>query len=124
MKAFLLLSIALVLGAATRDGAAQSERAAIITVDELIQAALQNNAELRAFAENHHAVTARIPQRSSLDDPQFNFEIEEAPRSEPFNASQWKFLNFGLTQRLPFPGKLAKAKQLAQIDAAHAHHEY
>jgi len=124
MKITLLAILSLLFLAGIEPSLAQPESAAIITVDELIRAALQNNPELRAFAANHDAANARIPQMSSLDDPHFNFEIEEAPRSDPFNASQWRFLNFGLTQTLPFPGKLARAKQLAQIDARHAHHDY
>ncbi|MGH7452355.1 MAG: TolC family protein, partial [bacterium] len=103
---------------------AQIRSSPTIMLDEIIQEALQNNPELRAFAANHDVTRARIPQMSSRDDPQFNVEIEEAPRSEPFNTSQWKFVNFGLTQMLPFPGKLAKAKRLAEIDAEHAHHDY
>ncbi|MEK7727902.1 MAG: TolC family protein [candidate division KSB1 bacterium] len=103
---------------------AQAGRDAALQLDELIQEALQNNPELRAFDANREAAQARIPQMSSLDDPRFDFEIEEAPRGAPFNTSQWKYVNFGLTQMLPFPGKLAKAKKLAEIDAQHAHHDY
>jgi outer membrane protein TolC len=103
---------------------AQNNSPATITLEELMQEALQNNPELRAFDANRDAAHARIPQMRSLDDPRFDVEIEEAPRSEPFNTSQWKYVNFGLTQMLPFPGKLGKAKKLAEIDAEHAHHDY
>ena len=103
---------------------AQNEQDRALVLDELIQATLQNNPELRAFAENHRAAQARIPQMSSLDDPMFNVEIEEAPRSAPFNTSQWRYLNFTFAQKLPFPGKLSKAKTLVEIDVEHAHHDY
>ena len=121
MKSFLLL---LIVFLSFTPLFSQNNSPAAITLDELIQEALQNNPELRAFDANRDAAHARIPQMSSLDDPMFNVEIEEAPRSEPFNTSQWKYVNFGLTQMLPFPGKLAKAKKLAEIDAEHAHHDY
>jgi outer membrane protein TolC len=102
----------------------QTNSPATITLDELIQEALQNNPELRAFDAGRQAAAARIPQMSSLDDPRFAVEIEEAPRSSPFKSAEWKFLNFGLSQMLPFPGKLAKARKIAEIDAEHAQHDY
>ena len=105
-------------------GLAQTNDNVFVTVDELIQEALKNNPEIRAFDANRNAAHARIPQMSALDNPQFNFEIMEAPRSDPFNSSQWKYVNFELMQMFPFPGKLAKAKNLAEIDAEHAHHDY
>jgi outer membrane protein TolC len=104
-------------------GFAQTDNV-VVTVDELIQGALKSNPELRAFDENRSAAHARIPQMSALDNPQFIFEIMEAPRSQPFNTSKYKYVNFELMQMLPFPGKLAKAKTLAEIDAEHAHHDY
>ncbi len=103
---------------------AQTDSSAVLELDELLRAALLHNPELRAFDANHRAVEARIPQRNSLETPQLNIEIEEAPAAEPFRTSQWKFVNFGLTQMLPFPGKLSKEKKLAEIEAEHAHHEH
>lgn len=117
-----LLALSVVLGVAPLF--AQNNSPATITLDALIQETLQNNPELRAFEATVEAAHARIPQMSSLDDPRFDLEIEEAPRAAPFNTSQWRMLNFGLTQMLPFPGKLARAKKLAEIDAEHAHHDY
>jgi len=102
---------------------AQSNSPAI-TLDELIQEALQNNPELRAFEAGHHAAVARIPQMSALDDPRFDIEIEEAPGAAPLKTSEWKYVNFGISQMLPFPGKLAKAQKIAEIDAEHAYHDY
>ncbi|MGH7453566.1 MAG: TolC family protein, partial [bacterium] len=80
--------------------------------------------EIRAFEANRSAAHARIPQMSSLDNPQFNFEFEQAPFSEPFNTSKYDYVSFVLMQMFPFPGKLAKSKTLAEIDAEHAHHDY
>jgi outer membrane protein TolC len=103
---------------------AQTGSNTVVTLDALIQEALQNNPELRAFDAGRQVAAARIPQMSSLDDPRFDIEIEEAPRSTPFKSSEWRFVNFGISQMLPFPGKLAKARKIAAIDAEHAHHDY
>jgi outer membrane protein TolC len=103
--------------------AAQTASTDTLALNDLLRIALQNNPELRAYTQAHHAAEARVPQMSSLDDPRFALEIEEAPARAPFNASQWRMLNFGLTQMLPFPGKLGKAKRLGEIEVAHAHHE-
>lgn len=102
----------------------QNGNQATVKLEVLIQEALQNNPELHAYHAGQEAAAARIPQMSSLDDPMFDVEIDKAPSSEPFKPSQWNHINFGLTQMLPFPGKLAKAKKLAEIDAEHAHHDY
>lgn len=112
---FLLASCSLAL--------AQTASTDTLVLGDLIRLALRDNLELRAYTQSHHAAEARVPQMSSLDAPRFDFEIEEAPRNEPFNTSQWRMLNFGLTQMLPFPGKLNKAKKLAEIEVMHAHHE-
>ncbi len=125
---------------------AQTGSNAALQLDALIQEALQNNPELRAFAANHDAMRARIPQVSSLEDPWLSFEIEEEPSeatatqtanvlsranalADPSNGvhtsnSNLKYYYVGLAQKLPFPGKLGKAKKLAEIDAEHAHHDY
>jgi len=121
MKSFLILAIGLLSCAPIFS---QTSNQTTITLDELVHEALQNNPELQAFAENRSVIRGRIPQMSSLDNPMFEIEIEEAPSSDLFNTSQWKFINVGLRQMLPFPGKLAKAKKLAEIDAEHAHHDY
>ncbi len=103
---------------------AQTGNNVSITLDEVIREALKNNPELQAFDENRRVAHARIPQMSALDNPRFNYKIMEAPRSDVFNTSRWKYVNFELMQMFPFPGKLAKAKNLAEIDAEHAHHDY
>lgn len=103
---------------------AQTDSSAVLQLPDLLREALLHNPELRAFDASHRAVEARIPQMSSLDAPQLNIEIEEAPAGEPLRASQWRYVNFGLTQMLPFPGKLNKEKKLAEIEAEHAHHEH
>lgn len=103
---------------------AQDNSAKTITLEELLAEALQHNPALRAAEAGHHAAAARIPQMSALDDPRFAIEIEEAPGTAPFKTAEWKFLNFGISQMLPFPGKLAKARRIAEIDAEHAHHDY
>lgn len=112
---FLLASSAL--------AAAQTASNDTLALSDLLRLALQNNPELRAYTQSHHAAEARVPQMSSLEAPRFDLAIEEAPSGAPFNASQWRMLNFGVTQMLPFPGKLNKAKRLAEIEVAHAHHE-
>lgn len=103
---------------------AQSPDSSTVTLDELIAEALQHNPELRAVEAGHHAAVARIPQMSALEAPRFAIEIEEAPGATPLKTSEWRFLNFGINQMLPFPGKLAKARKIAEIDAEHAHHDY
>ena len=97
---------------------------ATVDLERVVAEVLANNPELQAFNENRRVAAARIPQMGALDDPMFNFEIEEAPSSAIFNSSQWKYVNFQLTQSIPFPGKLSNKQTIAEFNAEHALHDY
>ena len=88
---------------------------------ELIRHVLERNPNVRAARYAWRAALARYPQVTSLDDPMLAAGI--APRSigssKVDNAAQ-----FGLSQKLPFPGKLRLRGEAALGEAAAAAHDH
>ena len=85
------------------------------TADDYVRHGLLRNPSLRAAFENWRAALARLGQVSELPDPRFTYShfVEEVQtRTGPQRH------RFGLSQSLPWPGKLG-----ARGDAAAAHAE-
>jgi len=76
-----------------------------LVLPDLIQEALVRNPELVAARKQWEAATNRIAQVRSLDDPILSVQLWNIP--QPFKATQADNTIFGLSQNLPFPGKLA-----------------
>ncbi len=96
----------------------------ILQLDEVVKLALQQNPELRAFEQRMNVAAARIPQASSLDNPELTVKVMEVPFNNLLNTGKANYRNFELMQAFPFPGKLSKAQRIAEIDAEHAIHYY
>jgi len=76
-----------------------------LVLPELIHEVLARNPELVAARKQWEAATNRIAQARSLDDPILSLQLWNIP--QPFKATQADNTIFGLSQNLPFPGKLA-----------------
>ncbi len=88
---------------------------------ELVQEVLQRNPTLRAARHTWRAALERYPQVTSLDDPILG--LGSAPRS--FGSSKVNGApKFDLSQKLPFPGKLALRGEGALAEADAAAHDY
>jgi cobalt-zinc-cadmium efflux system outer membrane protein len=86
-----------------------------LELPELIQEALARNPELVAARKQWEAATNRIAQVRSLDDPILSVQLWNVP--QPFKATQADNTIFGLSQNLPFPGKLALKGDVASRSA-------
>jgi len=86
-----------------------------LVLPELIQEALARNPELVAARKQWEAATNRIAQARSLDDPILSVQLWNIP--QPFKATQADNTIFGLSQNLPFPGKLALKGDVASRSA-------
>jgi len=82
-----------------------------LMLPELIQEAVARNPELVAARKQWEAATNRIAQARSLDDPILSVQLWNIP--QPFKATQADNTIFGLSQNLPFPGKLALKADVA-----------
>jgi outer membrane protein TolC len=86
-----------------------------LVLPELIQEVLARNPELVAARKQWEAVTNRITQARSLDDPILSLQLWNFPQN--FNVTQTGNTIFGLAQNLPFPGKLALKGDVASRSA-------
>lgn len=81
----------------------------------LIQEALARNPEIQAARKQWEAATNRIVQARSLDDPTVSVQWWNAPQS--FNLGRAQNTIIGLSQKIPFPGKLALREEVASRSA-------
>ena len=86
-----------------------------LILPELIQGVLARNPELVAARKQWEAATNRITQARSLDDPILSIQLWNVP--QPFKATQADNTIFGLSQNLPFPGKLGLKGEVASRSA-------
>lgn len=89
-----------------------------LDVNDLIQEALVHNPEIQAAQQRYRAAQARPSQAGSLPDPM----IEGAYHNEPITPftlgrSDFSFLRFGVSQEVPFPGKLSLREDIASREA-------
>ncbi len=90
--------------------------------EALVRLVLERNPNIRAARYAWRAALERYPQVTSLDDPMLG--IGAAPRSFGSSAVD-NAPKYDLSQRLPFPGKLALRGEvvLAEAEAAAQHHD-
>jgi len=86
-----------------------------LVLQELTQEVLARNPELIAARKQWETATNRIAQARSLDDPIVSVQLWNVP--QPFKATQADNTIFGLSQNLPFPGKLALKGDVASRSA-------
>ena len=86
-----------------------------LVLPELIHEVLARNPELTAVRKQWEAATNRIAQARSLDDPTLSVDLFNVPQS--FNVTHTQNSIFGITQNLPFPGKLALKSDVASRSA-------
>jgi len=82
---------------------------------DLIHETLERNPELLAARKQWEASSHRIVQARSLDDPTLSVHLWNFPQT--FNVTRGDNSIFGLSQNLPFPGKLALKSEIASRSA-------
>lgn len=97
-----------------------SEACYRINLDDALFIALKNNPDLKALYSRYTAITNVPAQRGSLPDPVLSFNALNLP-VDTFDLDQEAMtqMQVRLTQKLPFPGKLALSKEAAEkkVDA-------
>jgi outer membrane protein TolC len=85
--------------------------------NELVRQVLERNPTARASRDAWRAALARYPQVTALDDPMFSYDLR--PRS--IGSDEVHTANdFGVSQAIPFPGKLALRGKAALAEAESA----
>jgi cobalt-zinc-cadmium efflux system outer membrane protein len=87
----------------------------------LVSEALKRNPEILAARRHWQAATQVPPQVSTLPDPQFTVQQFTVGSPRPlagFSNSNFAYIGFGVSEDLPYPGKLRLRGEAAQRDAA------
>jgi len=94
-----------------------------VTLNALIASAKQNNAGIIAARERWKASQARTTQSKTWDNPKINLEYRSIPEgSLDIGAADEKM--YGVSQMIPFPGKLSLKGKVAASEADAMRWEY
>ncbi len=86
-----------------------------LSLASLVQETVEMNPEIKAAAQRLEAAKAVIPQVQTLPDPKINLEYRDLTERETM---------YGVTQELPFPGKLGLKGEVASREADQLEQEY
>jgi outer membrane protein TolC len=86
-----------------------------LALPELIQEVLVRNPEIVAARQQWEAASQRIVQARTLEDPNLSVQWWNAPQT--FNLGRADNTIIGLSQKFPFPGKLALKESVASRSA-------
>jgi len=89
-----------------------------LSLDAAVTMAMRNNPSLAAIQARYEAMSAIPSQRGALPDPVLGLAVLNLP-TDTFSLDQENMtqVQVGLTQRLPFPGKLELRKKTADLEA-------
>jgi outer membrane protein TolC len=94
---------------------AQANPVPSLELNSLLREALEHNPEIQAARHRWEAARAVIPQVKTLPDPMLNFGYEKVI------DRAWRY---GVSQELPFPGKLRLRGEVATRQAERTEQEY
>jgi outer membrane protein TolC len=104
--------------------AGESERQPVTPLSELLDEAGHKNPDILAARRAWQAATQVPSQVSTLPDPQVTLQHLAVGSPRPFagfSNSDFAYLGFGISQDLPYPGKLKLRGEAAQRDASASH---
>jgi len=119
--AFFILSISLVFS-----GNVLGQEKENINLGLLIEKVLKQNLQIEIAKYKYEASKARIPQASSLEDPQFEYKYDKinASMDALMEGKTAPMRTFGVSQEIPFPTKLILRSQIAVRESQMAYEEY
>jgi cobalt-zinc-cadmium efflux system outer membrane protein len=119
------LIVLLLFAAASAGARAAPEEPRDAQLQELVAEAVRNNPEIRAASNEAEAARQRVSPAGALDDPMLEAGLLNVPTdSWRLNREDMTMKMLGLAQRLPFPGKRALRREVAERDAGTAEHGY
>jgi outer membrane protein TolC len=97
------------------------QHAAVVTpLADLLQEAEKNNPQIAAAQQGWHAAKQVPTQVSTLPDPQFTLQHLSVGSPRPFAGytnSDFAYIGVGVTQDIPYPGKLKLRGEIAKREA-------
>src|SRR5712664_649739 len=93
---------------------------AVTPLAELLREAEQNNPQIQAARQSWQAAKQVPTQVSTLPDPQFTLQHFSVGSPRPFAGytnSEFAYIGLGVSQDIPYPGKLRLKGEIAKRDA-------
>src|SRR5712691_3536969 len=115
----ILLSVVLAARAFAQESPT-SPTGSITPLSELLAEAEKNNPQIEAARQGWRAAKQVPTQVSTLPDPQFNLQHVSVGSPRPFAGytnSDFAYLGFGVSQDIPYPGKLRLKGEIAKREA-------
>src|ERR1700675_823326 len=115
----ILLSVVLATHAFAQESPT-SHTGPITPLSELLAEAEKNNPQIEAALQGWQAAKQVPTQVSTLPDPQFNLQHVSVGSPRPFAGytnSDFAYLGLGVSQDIPYPGKLRLKGEIAQREA-------
>lgn len=94
-----------------------------LSLEEVVNEAVENNPEFLAAMERWEATKAIIPQVRWWSAPQFSIGFDELPAGS-YSLSEARMRMYSVSQMIPFPGKLTLMGKMAGNMADMAREEY
>lgn len=113
LAAFIMLAI-LFRADFSSAGTPEADFSETVRVSDLIAHAYQENPSIRAAKAGWQALAEQYRETTAYPDPQFMFTYFPQPIETRLGPQDW---NAGISQMIPFPGKLSKAGKIVQTDA-------
>ncbi|MGA8983951.1 MAG: TolC family protein, partial [Candidatus Acidiferrales bacterium] len=92
----------------------------VTLLTDALQEAEQNNPQIQAARQDWQAAKQVPSQVSTLPDPQFSVQQFSVGSPRPFAGytnSNFAYIGLGVSQDLPYPGKLRLKGEIAKRDA-------
>jgi len=115
----ILLSVVFVAHAFAQESPT-SHTGSIAPLSDLLAEAEKNNPQIEAARQGWQAAKQVPTQVSTLPDPQFNLQHVSVGSPRPFAGytnSDFAYLGLGVSQDIPYPGKLRLKGEIAKRDA-------
>jgi len=94
------------------------------SLSQLIQEAMQNNPQIIAARNRWLAEKYVIPQSQSLPDPKIEFGYIKMSGNDPMDVDPRREQMYGVSQEVPYPGKLMTRGKMAALDTKRMKAEY
>jgi cobalt-zinc-cadmium efflux system outer membrane protein len=117
---FVILFFVVLAARAFAQESPTSHTGPITPLSELLAEAEKNNPQIEAARQGWQAAKQVPTQVSTLPDPQFNLQHVSVGSPRPFAGytnSDFAYLGFGVSQDIPYPGKLRLKGEIAKRDA-------
>ena len=99
----------------------------VTLLQDLLAEAEQNNPQIKAAQQGWQSAKQVPSQVSTLPDPQINLQQVNVGSPRPFAGytnSDFSYIGFGISQDIPYPGKLRLRGEMAKRDADVTQQQY